>query len=100
MRDLFSEFFRGLFNTDPEGLQYEEFRIEKNGVKTTIRAGFDKQGFLMDLQSTCMRENTVVYPTQQKAQLQKDLDKAVEEEDYSKAAELQKQLKALDQPTS
>lgn len=78
-------------------LEEETFEVNKGNYKTILKAKFDKTGRVVSTEYT-----SEYIPTEEEASLlemrnlQKQIESAVEQEDYSKAHELQQSLKKLE----
>ncbi len=112
-KDLFREMMEDLFFGDPwrsifnkkqkkmEELEYENFEIEKKGVKTKFSFGFDEKGLVKSIEFLSDYTPTPEESQENQLQLlQKQLDEAVEKEDYKLAAELQAKIRETNKITN
>ena len=95
---LFEDFFNGFFGNaralQGKGLTQEVIEFEKKGVHTKITLTFNDQGYLVGI-----RNSSEYNPSESEIklnQLQLDLKKAVDEEDYLAAAVLKKKISELE----
>lgn len=83
----FEEYTDELFD-DYEDLEEEKFEVVKGDYKTLITCKFNKKGFMVSHSFSSEYIKSEVL----KEDLQAQLKKALEEEDYKKAAEIKSKL--------
>lgn len=71
----------------------EEYQVVKNNVKTTVKLNFNKYGYLLNVSAKSDYQMT---DNEKKIiELKKELDNAVRNKEYRKAADIEDQIKEL-----
>lgn len=88
----FEEYIKETFDSFEEFAE-EKVEFEKEEFKTTLTIKFNRKGFPVSHSV----ESTLLPQSQTMEELRQKLQEAIEKEDYSKAAEIKKTIKSLEE---